>query len=69
LPLEACSLQPLPLVFPNSKHDIYEMKPDNHRMLTILASVLLVIAFFMPWISVGGLFSVSAWDLLTGRFV
>lgn len=44
------------------------MNFDNHRMITILASVLLVIAFFMPWISVGGLFSVSAWDLLTGRF-
>jgi glucan phosphoethanolaminetransferase (alkaline phosphatase superfamily) len=44
------------------------MNFDNHRMLTILASVLLVISFFMPWISVGGLFSVSAWDLLTGRF-
>jgi amino acid permease len=44
------------------------MKFDNHRMITILASVLLVIAFFMPWISVGALFSVSAWDILTGRF-
>lgn len=44
------------------------MNFNNHRMITLIASVVLVIAFFMPWISVGGLFSVSAWDLLTGRF-
>ena len=56
------------LYFPNPNTIFTPMNFDNHRMITILASVLLVIAFFMPWISVGGLFSVSAWDLLTGRF-
>lgn len=44
------------------------MNFNNHKMITLVASVVLVIAFFMPWISVGGLFSVSAWDILTGRF-
>ncbi len=44
------------------------MNFDNHRMITILASVLLVIAFFIPWLSFGNLASISAWNLLTGDF-
>jgi hypothetical protein len=43
------------------------MKAENHRVLSICASIFVVISFFMPWISFAGFASVSAWTLLTSE--